>query len=141
MSACEVYLRGGFVYVPTLALTEAGFHFVIGPVAVVPVLDTLGVAQAIEACLRRGHPRMPTPSPESFERSALLDAAQVASWAAFGRGARHWEVEEEGGRFKIMSLRQDRSGGWEEDEAAAEWLPEGSSFADASLRMAQVLVT
>lgn len=124
---CDIYLRNGTVFIPTLAETDAGFFRVVEPVEVVPATDVQALQLAIKQALNRGNPRIPTPPRGGSSIPVLAQYAKVKSRSAFERGAMLWGVSEKGGSYKIVPGRKCPDGGWENDPTRIESLPPGTT--------------
>ncbi len=91
---CEIYLRNGTVYVPTMGRVDKGFFLGIEPVAVVAVSETKSLHKAIAETIVRGNPDVPMPKRSEWPKPILLKYARVKSWSAFERGMQLWGLEE-----------------------------------------------
>jgi len=111
----HLYVVEGRVVVPTVALTEAGFYWNVEPCAVVDVADRDGLKDAIQAMIQRGHPKVPTPSQESFKRPVVLKFTTARSWRAFEKKASFWMLSQAEGHFLISRGRLAGRGGWQFD--------------------------
>ena len=104
---CSCYLRKGIVYVPTLARTTAGFHLVVGPVAVVPVSQAAELHEVFREKIAKGNPAVPTPARnDPGDEAVMLKPAGVKSWSAFERGAMTWSIGEKDGKIGRASCRE-----------------------------------
>ena len=111
----NIYLRREVVYVPTVAVTEAGFFMDIDPVGVVEVGDRLRVGEEIRKTIAKGNPIVETPTRASFPKPIILNYVNVKSWAAFLKGASYWKILEEDASYRLVFQSRLQSGGWEDD--------------------------
>ena len=79
----NLYVKHGVAYIPTVAQTEAGFFLDTEPVAVVPVDNAEALQRAVVEAIRRGNPKIPTPTRAAFPKPVVLKYAQETSWSAF----------------------------------------------------------
>jgi hypothetical protein len=81
---CSANLRGGIVYLPTMARLDAGGHMLIEPVEVVPVLDSFRLREAFERCFARGNPMGAMPKTRAeWPPFVMLKYAGVKSSSAW----------------------------------------------------------
>lgn len=139
MTAFQIYLRKGVVFVPTVARTEAGYYMGIEPLRVVPVDDSAAVQAAIKDAMSAGNPIVPTPTRANFPESNLLKYAKVRSWSAFEKNALNWTIDENAGIYKICPGRRHPEGGWEDDPERIETLPADATIEQVARRVAALL--
>jgi hypothetical protein len=89
------YVRKGIAYVPTRAITEAGY-LDVEPVAVAAVADFETFRRAIYDALRRGNPTVPTPTRAKFPVPVVLKYAKARSWSAFEKGISNLSAKSRG---------------------------------------------
>lgn len=119
----QFYLRKGSVYVPTVAQTEAGFYLDIEPVEVASVQDVEAVQRAIVGAIRRGNPRVPTPTRATSPKPVVLKYSDVKSWPRFERDAENWTLNDASGRYQLTPGRRRADRGWEDDLDRLEEFP------------------
>jgi hypothetical protein len=132
----NLYLRNGVAYVPTVAQTQAGFFIDIEPVEAVPASDAEALEGAIKQTLKRGNPRIPTPTRAAFPMPVVLKHAKVRSWSAFERNSTNWTIVEKDGHYQIKRGRKRADGGWEDDPEHVEVLPHGVELNEIAQRIA-----
>lgn len=136
----NIYLRGGFIYVPTMAETTAGFFLDAEPVDVAPANDFDSMQKAIGRAIMRGNPQVPTPTRAEFPKPVVLKYAKVKSWSAFERKCESWTILENEGRYQIKrGRRADR--GWEDDPEQIESLPRGIGIGEVAHAAAGLIQT
>lgn len=120
-----IYIRDGFVYIATPALTDAGFYISVDPVAVVKVSDEKEMKQALKEALVRESPKIPTPTRDSYPEPVVLKYAGVKSWSSFHKTASCWVISKRSGFYEIEgSIRDSRGKGWEGDPDKKTLVPE-----------------
>jgi hypothetical protein len=80
---CELYLRNGTVYLPTMGKMDEGFYRGVEPVAVVAATNTDGVRQTLRATIARGNPVVPMLRRSEWQPPVLLKYAGVKTSSAF----------------------------------------------------------
>jgi hypothetical protein len=73
----HVYLRKGTVYLTTMGKMDKGFYRGVEPVAVVSVIDTKALREALAATVVRGNPRVPVLRRNEYPPPVLLKYAGV----------------------------------------------------------------
>jgi hypothetical protein len=130
-----IVFRGGKVFVPTTAQTEAGFYLATEPVSVTNESDSHAVEAAVVSAVERGNPVVPTPSRDDHKEYVLLKHAGVKSLSTFEKRARTWKLSKRGANFLIAPYRPGRYGGAEEDLERQETIPESVPIADVARRL------
>jgi hypothetical protein len=135
------YLRGGIVYVPTMARRESEpVYTAIEPVAVVHLTETENVRRALLETMARKNILIPQPDPKALRAPPLLlKYAKAKSWSAFFRNASTWSITEDDGAFKILNYRKHRGGHWQEDTEREIQFPVGVTRDDVVDRMIAIL--
>jgi hypothetical protein len=136
---CEIYLRKGTVYLPTMGKMDKGFYRGVEPVAVVSASDTEGIRQALQATIARGNPIVPMLRRREIQPPVLLKYAGVKSWSAFERGMLFWDITEEHGTFKIAGQRKHPDGMWKDDPERTFTFPSAATIDDVIERMIAIL--
>jgi hypothetical protein len=139
MLACDIYFRGGKIYLPTMAKVPGGGHQGIDPVLVAPLSDHQVLRDALRETLTRGNPLLNTSVYADIPKSSLLTLAGVKSFSAFARGTSLWSIVEEGGQFKIEYWKKGPVCGWVPDPEKTVVFPLGSSPDDVIERMIEIL--
>ena len=116
----HIYLHKGTVFVPTVAKTEAGFFFDVEPVAVIERFDHVRIADAIKWVVIKGNPVIETPTRLTFPKPAVLNYANVKSWAAFEKKALCWIVTKKEDVLQVCPQRKKPTGGWDDDTERKE---------------------
>jgi hypothetical protein len=109
---CEIYLRSGTVYVPTMGKMDQGFYRGIEPVAVVAVSNTGALGQALQAAIARGNPDVPMLKRRDWPPPVTLKYAGVRSWSAFERGMQLWSLDKKNSVFKITPYAKSPNRMW-----------------------------
>lgn len=139
---CEYFLKKGLVLIPTLAKVRGGPHWVVEPVVVVPVSDTVALRGALSDALARGNPVIPKipPKAEQSEPSALKITGDK-SLLSFQRRAMGWWLNERDGIYKIEGLMEKEGyhGGKVTDPDQVETFPPGTSIDAVIDRMISIL--
>lgn len=113
---CDIYLRRNTVYVPTMGQMGKGFYRGVEPVAVVSVIDTPALRQALKAAVVRGNPAVSQPQRrQDWPPPVLLKYANVNSWSVFERGLLFWTLTNESETFQISGQRKQPDGMWNDD--------------------------
>ena len=136
---CQVYLRKGTMYLPTLGIMEKGFYRGIEPVSVVSVANTEAVRQALLATIARGNPTVPRLRRSEYPPPVLLKYAGVKTWSAFDSDTSLWTISEEGGRFVIVAYRKLPTGESVQNKDEKIELPAESPVDAAVDRMIEIL--
>jgi hypothetical protein len=136
---CEIYLRNGTVYVPTMGKMDKGFFRGVEPVAVASVSNTGALQQALQAAIARGNPDVPMLKRGEWPPPVTLKYAGVKSWSAFERGMQLWSLEQKNGVFQIAPHEKSPNRMWVpiKDEIIA--FPAAASVDDVVDRMIAIL--
>jgi hypothetical protein len=134
-------LKGGIVYVPTVARTEAGFYMIREPVAVVPAANTETLRRALHDVMARGNAIIPTPKRNAYPPPVLPRYAGEKTWSAFMRGASEWKIREKNGNYQIVQYRENPKGdgSWVQDLDRKIEFPPGTTIDDVIDRMIAIL--
>jgi hypothetical protein len=134
-------LKNGFVYLPTVAKTEAGFYIKREPVAVVRAVDTGGLRRALRDVLAKENIVIPAPKRDAFPPSVLLKYTGEKTWAAFMRGASEWDIYEKDGNYQITPYQKDPQGGqsWVPVSDGKITFPSGVTANDVIERMIAIV--
>ncbi len=133
------YLRNGTVYVPTMGIMEKGFYRGIEPVAVVSVMNTDALHDALAATIARGNPVVPKLRRREWPPPVVLKYAGVKSWSAFERGMMLWSIEERDGVWKVVGTRKGSDGAMVDDPEQTVSFPPGAPVQDVVNRMIAIL--
>lgn len=136
---CDVYLRKGILYLPTMGKMAEGFLRGVEPVAVAPLSNTSEVRQALQTTIARGNPTVPMLRRSEIPPPVLLKYAGVKRWSEFERGMNFWTIDEKGGCFEIVGQRKHRDGGWRDDPEQTITFPPGTSTDEVIDRMVAIL--
>jgi len=109
---CDISLRNGTVYVPTIGKMDEGFYRGIEPVAAVAVQDTHALREALTATIARGNPVVPMLKRREWPPPVVLKYAEVKTWSAFERGMRLWGLEEKDTIFAIDTYAKSPNRMW-----------------------------
>ena len=136
---CELYLRNGTVYLPTMGKMAEGFYRGVEPVAVVSVSDINDVRQALQATTARGNPIVPMLRRSEWKPPVLLKYARVRSWSAFERGMLFWTIKSNDTSFQIAGQKKQPNGMWNDDPEQTLIFPTGATVDDVIERMITIL--
>jgi hypothetical protein len=136
---CDIYLRNGTVYLPTMGKMDKGFYRGVEPVAVIAVSNTEALRQALQAVIARGNPSVPMLKRSEWPPPVLLKYAGVKAWSAFERGMQLWGMEEKDGIFQIAGQRKQPDRMWRDDpEQTIDFAP-GTAVSQVIDRMIAIL--
>jgi hypothetical protein len=136
---CDIYLRKGILYLPTMGKMDEGFYRGVEPVTVVTVSNIPEVRQALQSTIARGNPIVPILPRREIPPPVLLKYAGVKRWSEFERGMRFWNIENNDGIFQIAGEAKQPEGYWKPDPKQTITFPPGTS-ADAVIdRMIAIL--
>jgi hypothetical protein len=134
---CNLYLRKGKVFIPTLGRVPGGPYRDIEPVTVVDVSDADGLHQAVRETIARGNlPVGPYPRPNP--PPVVLKHAGVKSWGAFARWASPWVIDERDGKYQIIGHRREPNN-WAQDPEQTVNFPLGTTLDQVIDRMIAIL--
>lgn len=136
---CNIYLRNGIAYIPTMGKMDKGFYRAVEPVAVVAVSNTEPLRQALEAAITRGNPPVPMLKRSEWSPPILLKHAGVKSWSVFERGMQLWDLNEKDGIYQIAGNTKQPNGMWKEDPEQITTFPPHASPDDVIDRMIVIL--
>lgn len=136
---CEIYLRNGTVYVPTMGRVDKGFFLGIEPVAVVAVSETEALHKAVAETIVRGNRGVPMPKRSEWPKPILLKYARVKSWSAFERGMQLWGLEERDSVFVIDSYSKSPNRMWVKVPEKRITFPAGTPVNEVVDRMIAIL--
>jgi len=136
---CELYLRNGMVYLPTMGKMDEGFYRGVEPVSVAAASHTEGVRQALQATIARGNPVVPMLRRSEWRPPVLLKYAGLKSWSAFERGMSFWTIKDDGTYFRIAGQRKQPNGMWNDDPEQIVAFPPGSNVDQVIDRMIAIL--
>lgn len=136
---CELYLRNGTVYLPTMGKMAEGFYRGVEPVAVVSASDIDGIRQALRTTIARGNPVVPMLRRSEWKPPVLLKYAGVKSWSAFERGMLFWTIKSTDTSFRIAGQKKQPNRMWNDDPEQTVILPSGATTDDVVERMITIL--
>jgi hypothetical protein len=136
---CQLFLRNGTVYVPTMGKMGKGFYRAIEPVAVVKASNGEALYQALKAAIMRGNPEVPMLRRREWPAPITLKYAGVKTWSAFERGMLPWSIEEECGRFQIVGKQRRPDGTRRNDPAQTVAFPLGTTVDGVIDRMIAIV--
>jgi hypothetical protein len=136
---CEIYLRNGIVYIPTMGKMDKGFYRGIEPVAVVPAGNSESLQQALRMMVDRGNPTVPMLKRSKWPPPVLLRYAGVKSWSVFERGMQVWDFREKSGAYEISGNLKRPNGMWNADPDRTIQFPPGTPVDAVIDRMIRIL--
>ena len=136
---CDLYLRNGTVYLPTMGRMDKGFYRGVEPVAVVHASNIEEVRQSLQATIARGNPMVPMLRRGEWPLPVLQKYAGVKSWSAFERGMLYWSIEEKDGVFRISGQSKQPDGMWRNDPEQTIIFPAESTIDDVIDRMISIM--
>lgn len=110
ISLWQIYYYKKFVYIPTVARTEAGFFMNTEPVVALPSIDEAGVSLAIESAVKAGNPLVETPDRSAFSKPVMLKYCKEKSWSAFERSSKCWKIRSDAAGFSLCAMIADSNG-------------------------------
>lgn len=119
----NIYIRDGFMYIPTPGLTDAGFYIDVDPVEVVNMSNKGELKRVLSEALNKESPKIPAPTRAAFPKPAVLKYAGLKSWQSFHRTASCWVISRQPGSYIIQGFRRDGRG-WEGDPDKIIIVPE-----------------
>lgn len=105
LKGISIYQRAEKLYIGALHRTQAGFWITDDVVNTLTSPNCEELRVTVRATLERSRDGLPTPPRSSNFAAPLLAAANVSSWGAFARGAKHVDVFQEAESTKITSYR------------------------------------
>lgn len=136
---CHLHLRGGTVYMPTMAKMDKGFYRGVEPVAVVSVSNTDALRQALVETIARGNPDVPMLRRREWPAPVVLKYAGVKTWSAFERGTQLWSIEDKNDGLQIAGQKKQSDGMWNDDPEQTFTFPAGTAVEDVIDRIIAVL--
>jgi len=136
---CDLSLRKGIVYVPTMGEMDKGFYRGVEPVAVIPASNTDALRQALGATIARGNPHVPMLKRREWPDPVVLKYAGVKNWSAFERGMRLWSITERAGEFRIAEQKKQSDRMWRDDPDQIVSFPSGTLIDEVIDRMVAIL--
>jgi hypothetical protein len=112
---CNVLLRNGTVYLPTMGKMGEGFYRGVEPVAVVAAQNAAALREALITTIRRGNPNVSTLKRRDWLPPVVLKYTGVKSWKVFEQNLRLWDIEEKDGIIRIVGNFKKNDGTWAED--------------------------
>ena len=108
----HVYKYRERLYVPELAVTDAGFYWEHGPVTDL-ASDAVALQPILEESLAKGNPMVKTPARDEYPRVPhVVRAAGARSVSAFEREATLWAIEAAEKELILLKLARDSKRGW-----------------------------
>jgi hypothetical protein len=117
------YVRRGKVYLPTVALTDAGYFLDLEPVEVIDATDTEELTHSLTEAILAGNQVISAPTRTAHSQSVVSKTAGVKSCSAFEKGACCYSVYRKPTGYEIPALEQMSDGGWVENMDMIENLP------------------
>jgi hypothetical protein len=136
---CDLCLRNGTVYIPTMGKMDEGFYRGIEPVAVVSVSNTEALRQALTTTIARGNPEVPMLLRGKWPPPVVLKYAGVKNWSKFERGMQLWDIEDKAGVYQISGSAKQPNGMWKEDPKQTITFPPDASLDEVVERMIAIL--
>ena len=136
---CDLCLRKGTVYLPTMGKMDKGLYRSVEPVAAVSASNADALRQALAETITRGNPDVPMLRRSEWPPPVVLKYAGVKSWSAFERGMRLWSIIQKDGIFQIVEQKKQPDGMWRDDPAQTTAFPSASSADDVIERMIAIL--
>jgi len=136
---CDVCLRNGTVYLPTMGKMGKGFYRGVEPVAAVAASNPNALRQALADTIARGNPEVPVLRRREWPPPVVLKYAAVKSWSAFERGMRLWRITRKNGNFEISEQKKQPDRMWRDDPDQIVSFPPGTSTDEVVDRMVAIL--
>jgi hypothetical protein len=136
---CDVSLRKGTVFIPTMGRMDQGFYRGVEPVAVVSASNTEALRKALAETIARGNPDVPMLRRSEWRPPVVLKYAGVKTWSTFERGMQLWSIEDKGDRFQIAGQRKQPDGMWRDDPEQIVTFPAGAAVDEVIDQMVAIL--
>jgi hypothetical protein len=136
---CDLSLRMGIVYVPTMGEMDKGFYRGVEPVAVIPASNADALRQALRATIARGNPHVPMLPRREWPSPVVLKYAGVKNWSIFERGMRLWSITERDEEFQIAEQKKQSDRMWRDDPDQIVSFPPGTPADEVIERMVAIL--
>lgn len=136
---CDVCLRNGTVYLPTMGKMGKGFYRGVEPVAAIAASNTGALRQALADTIARGNPEVPMLRRREWPPPVVLKYAEVRSWSAFERGMRLWSITKNDRNFEISEQKKQPDKMWRSDPVETITFPSESTVDEVVERMVKIL--
>jgi hypothetical protein len=136
---CDICLRKGTVYIPTMGKMGEGFYRGVDPVAVVAVSNTEALREALNAAIVRGNPIVPILRRSEWTQPVVLKYAGVKNWSTFERGMQLWEIDEKEGTTEIAEKKKQSDRMWRRAPDRTVTFPPGTPINNVIERMIAIL--
>jgi hypothetical protein len=136
---CDVCLRNGTVYLPTMGKMDKGFYRGVEPVAAVTASNAYALRQALADAIARGNPEVPMLRRREWPPPVVLKYAAVKNWSVFERGMRLWSITEREGNFQIVEQKKQSDRMWRDDPDQIVSFPPGTPTDEVIDRMVAIL--
>ena len=136
---CNLYLRKGKVYIPTIGQMARGFYRGIEPVGVASATDTQALRRVLNEAFARGNPTVPVPGRDEWPPSVTLKRAGVRSWSAFVRTTVSWDIDGEDDIYVIAAQMVRPDGSLGDDPEQIVKFPAGTPVEEVIERMIAIV--
>lgn len=119
-----IYVWQGKAYLPIQGRFESGIWVDLEPVYVVG-LSTEELVAALEKVLAAGHPRLPDPTKEEWQKrkDPVLAATKARSWTALARNGTSYSIGWTDNQIRVDMSMADSKGRWQFDPEKAHIFP------------------
>jgi hypothetical protein len=125
MYAVSIVVYRGKAYLPVRARFESGIWTGIEPVLAAE-LNAEDLVAAIEKVIAAGHPVLPDPTREEWQkqRDPILAATKARSWKALARNGATFSIYQEDGEIEVDMSYTDKKGRWQFDPEKVRRFPQ-----------------
>jgi hypothetical protein len=127
--AATIYVWHGKAYLPLQGQFESGIWVGLEPVQVAE-LSKDELVTAIQRVLTAGHPRLPNPTREEWQRrkDPVLAATKARSWKALARNGASYSIDWTGDKIRVDMSKLDNKGRWVYDVEKVRIFPSDTSL-------------
>lgn len=124
-----IYVWLGKAYLPAQGRLESGIWVDLEPVIVTELREE-DLTVAIEKVLAAGHPRMPDPTKEEWQKrkDPVLKATQARSWKELARRGTSYSIAWTDDQIRVDMSMVDSKGRWQFDPEKARIFPIDTSL-------------
>ena len=91
--------------------------------------------------VRRGNPKVPTPTRDTFPKPVVLKYAKARFWSEFERNTSYWDIEETNGSYVIKQSQKRPDKGWDDEAVQTVNLPPGAGLDELADKVASIVRT
>jgi len=127
--AVTIYVWRGKAYLPVQGRFESGIWVGLEPVQVADLSED-GLVTAIQRVQAAGHPQLPNPTREEWQKrkDPVLAATKARSWKALARAGASYSVDWTDDKIRLDISEVDKKGRWEQDPQKVRIFPIDTSL-------------